>query len=136
MPILKNYRLFISHPWSATPEYERLVSLLDRANNFSWCNYSVPQVDPFEKGSDTILTESLKRQISSTHCVLILSGMYVCYRKWIQKEIDLALYFNKPIIGIKPWGQERTPYIVSCIAHEMVGWNTDSIVSAIRNNSL
>lgn len=56
--------------------------------------------------------------------------------KWIQREIDIAVEYGKPIIGIKPWGQEKIPQAVAKVAKEIVGWNTDSIVSAIRKHSI
>ena len=40
------------------------------------------------------------------------------------------------IIGVKPWGQQRVPLIVQNNASEMVGWNTSTIISAIRRNSI
>ena len=62
--------------------------------------------------------------------------MYVNHRKWIQEEIDIAQSYSKPIIGVIPWGQERVPIEVQKIAEEMVGWQTSSIVDAIRRWSL
>ena len=62
--------------------------------------------------------------------------MYVAHSFWIQKEIDISLEYDKPIIGIKPWCQERVPKAVSDVAKEIVGWNTSSIVEAIRKYSI
>jgi hypothetical protein len=31
-----------------------------------------------------------KKNVRPTHVVLIISGMYIPYREWIQKEIDIA----------------------------------------------
>lgn len=39
---------------------------------------------------------------------------------------------NKKIIAIEPWGAERTSVIVKFAADQVVKWNTDSIISAIR----
>ena len=39
---------------------------------------------------------------------------------------------NKKIIAIEPWGAEKTSRIVKDAADVIVGWNTDSIVNAIR----
>jgi hypothetical protein len=143
MPTLKTYDLFLSHVWRNTDnsEYYRLKNLLDNANNFKWRNYSVPKHDPLDTKTDAELTdaelrEALKRQISPVNCFLIISGMYVKHRKWIQEELDIARSYNKPIVGIIPRGQERTPVEVQKVAKEMLGWNTDSIVSAIRKWSL
>ena len=67
--------------------------------------------------------------------VLILAGVYATYSKWINVEIDLAkngFAQPKPIIAIRPWGSERTSVPVREAADREVGWNTESVVSAIR----
>ena len=136
MPKLKTYNLFISHAWKYDTEYYRIEKLLKDAPNFSWKNYSVPQHDPLGTTTKKDLEEALRRHIRPTHVVVILSGMYVAHREWIQKEIDIASEMGKPIIGIKPWGRERMPQAVQNVAKEIVGWNTSSVVSAIRKHAL
>lgn len=138
MPALKTYDLFLSHMWRKTDnsEYYRLESLLQGANNFSWRNYSVPEHDPLGTKTDQQLRDALDRQIRPVNCFLIISGMYVNHRKWIQEELEIAKSYKKPIVGIIPWGQERTPVEVQNAAKEMVGWNTASIVAAVRKCSL
>ena len=138
MPALKTYDLFLSHMWRKTEnsEYYRLENLLKEANNFTWRNYSVPEHDPLGTKTDKELREALERQIRPINCFIIVAGMYVNYRKWIQEEIDIAKSYNKPIIGVIPWGQERTPVEVQNAAKEMVAWQTSSIVAAIRKWSL
>jgi hypothetical protein len=128
--------MFISHAWSYTDEYHRIVGLLDSAANFSYYNYSVPKADPVMVRSETALEEALRRQIRPVHAVLILAGMYVAHSRWIQFEIDFARVIDKPIIGVVPWGGQRTPTAVTNAADTMVAWNTASIVLAIRQYSL
>lgn len=138
MPTLKTYDLFLSHVWreEENSEYYRLEKFLNDASNFKWRNYSVPEHDPLGTKTDRQLSQALDRQIRPINCFLVVSGMYVNYRKWIQKEIDIAIEYDKPIIGVIPWGQERVPVDVQDVADEMVGWQTKSIVSAIRKWSL
>jgi hypothetical protein len=138
MPALKTYDLFLSHMWrkNENSEYYRLESLLKNAPNFLWRNYSVPEHDPLGAQSDAQLRTALDRQIRPVNCFLIISGMYASYRKWIHEELTIAQSYNKPIIGIIPQGQVRTPVEVQNASREMVGWNTDSIVSAIRKWAL
>ncbi len=135
---LKLHRLFISHAWQYNKDYYNLEKMLNAAENFSWDNYSVPEHNPKDANNERALKEALRNQITPTNCVLIISGMYVKYRKWIQYEIDLAtegFKKPKPIIGIRPRGSERIPKEVSEIANEMVGWSTSSIVNAIRRHT-
>ena len=79
------------------------------------------------------LKEKLCNRISMCSCVIILSGMYVSYSEWIDYEIDTAIELGKPIIGVKPRGQERIPSKVSNNAVVMVGWNSNSVVQAVRD---
>lgn len=132
MSPLKTYRVFISHAWTYNDEYYRLVNMLDTAPRFSWKNYSVPEHDPKHTRTNKQLVQALYDQIKPTHTVIILAGMYVPYSDWIQKEIDIALELKKPILGIVPWGSEKIPKAVQDAADEMVGWNTNSIVSTVR----
>jgi len=140
MPELKRYGIFISHAWSYNAEYYRLVNMLKEAPLFEWANYSVPKhdpkIDPDIPSGKKALMEELKKQIRPVSCVLIISGMYASYSGWIQAEIDFANLIDKPIIGIKPRGQERIPSAVQEASIVMVGWITDSIVSAIRKYAL
>jgi hypothetical protein len=136
MPSLKTYGIFISHAWTYNADYYRLVDMLNKAPNFSWRNYSVPEHDPLDTRTNRQLEQALRNQIRPTHIVIILAGMYVPYREWIQKEIDIAVEYSKPIIGIRPWGSQVIPRAVQDAANEIVGWNTSSIVSAIRRNAL
>lgn len=109
--------------------------MLNDASYFSWKNYSVPQHDALDTKTDKELNEALHRQISPCSCVLIIAGMYYNYRKWIQKEIDIANEYGKPIIVIRPRGQVRMPSELISNNYHQVNWNTDSIVSAIRQYS-
>ncbi len=140
MPNLRNYDIFISHAWRYADEYYRLKNLLDAATYFKYRNYSVPEHDPVVEPGGIIaqarLEGLLDAQIRPVQCVLVIAGMYAAHRFWMDKEIGFAQSYNKPIIGVIPWGQERIPQSVQFAAHEMVGWNTDSIVDAIRRRAL
>jgi hypothetical protein len=140
MPQLKTYDLFISHAWFYSKGYNRVVELLNDANNFQWRNYSVPEHDPVVDPNTEVgkrkLTQELDQQIKPVNCFLVIAGMYANYKYWIQKEVEIAQSYGKPIIGLVLWGQERTPIYIQQVADEMVGWNTSSIVSAIRNHSI
>lgn len=133
----KMYNLFISHSWTYSDAYERLTELLDNAKYFSYKNYSVPKNDPIhDANNDRELYEAIKQQIKYASVVIILAGVYSSYSKWIDKEIEIAQYLGKPIIAVEPWGAEKTSIKVKNPADKIVGWNTDSIVSAIREKSL
>ncbi|QQE77763.1 TIR domain-containing protein [Alicyclobacillus sp. SO9] len=135
----KRYNLFISHSWAYGEQYNGLVRLLDTANRFEYRNYSVPKDDPVHNAkNDRQLYNAIKAQVSYGHVVIILAGVYSSYSKWINKEIDIAKHGftnSKPILAIQPWGAERTSTVVKNSADRIVKWNTNSIISAIRDLS-
>lgn len=130
------YNIFISHAWKYNSEYYNLEEMLNNAPYFTWKNYSVPQHDALDTKTDRELEEALKRQISPCSCVLIIARMYYNYRTWIQKEIDIAKMYKKPIIVVRPRGQERMPSELLSDDFYRVNWSTNSIVEAVRNYSL
>lgn len=136
MPALKNYHILISHSWDYNEPYETVCGWLDDAKNFTWSNYSVPITNPLDAHSKKELKEKLKNRISNCSCIIVLSGMYVAYSEWIDYEIDTAKELGKPIIGVKPWGQERIPSKVQSDSTVLVGWNSSSVVNAVRDYAL
>jgi hypothetical protein len=130
------HNLFISHSWTYSDQYQRLVALLDSYPGFSYKNYSVPKNDPIHNAqTQTQLREAIRTQMQPASVVLILAGVYSTYSKWINIEIELAqrgFYSPKKVIAIEPWGAERTSMIVKGAAHKTVGWNASSIVRAIQ----
>ncbi len=127
------YYLFVSHAWRYHDSYDRMVRLLDIAPYFTWRNFSVPQHDPAIANNDARLKAALDNQIRPVQVVLALSGLYVANSGWIQYEINRAVSWNKPIVGVRPWGNERMPEAVTKAASRIVGWNTSSVVEAVRD---
>jgi hypothetical protein len=130
------HNLFISHSWAYSDAYDKLVKMLDSRAYFFYKNYSIPLDDPIHtNGTDKELKEAIKRKMALCGVVIILAGVYSTYSKWINIEIDLAkngFDYPKPILAIEPWGAERTSKIVKDNADMIVGWNTESIIDAIR----
>ena len=133
---MKTYNLFISHSWSYSQQYSNLDSLLSARPYFAYRNYSVPQNDPIHYASnDYQLRQAILNQMRPCHVIVILAGVYATYSKWINIEIDLAQSgFNtgKPILAVKPRGNTNVSSVVQAAADEIVGWNTESVVAAIR----
>ena len=134
--MINTKNLFISHSWTYSDSYNRLVKLLDESSYFSYRNYSVPKDDPIHNANnDRELYEAITTQIRCCSVVIILAGVYSTYSKWINKEIEIAKKLNKPIIAIEPYAAEKTSSVVKANANKVVKWNSNSIVSAIREVS-
>ena len=133
---MRTHNLFISHSWSYSENYERLVALLKKRSYFRFKDYSVPRNDPIHNApTDRALRSAIRNQMQPCGVVLVLAGVYATYSKWIDIEIDLAesgFQNPKPIVAVEPWGSKKTSRRVKDAADEVVKWNTESIVSAIR----
>ena len=132
----KFYNLFISHSWSYGDHYEKLINLLEKRKYFKFTDYSVPKDDPIHNAdNDDALREAIRKQMSLCSVVLVMAGVYSTYSRWIDEEINLAqsgFTSPKPILAIKPRGNTRMSTRVTNAANEIVNWNTESIVKAIR----
>jgi hypothetical protein len=133
MPALRTYKLFISHSWDYSEDYWRIVQFLNEASNFNWKNLSVPEHDPVPNER---LEYELRNQMRPADAFLIIAGMYAAHREWIEFELEFARRIGRPILGIKKWGGERIPQAIQAAATDIVGWNSGSIVQAIRTYAL
>ena len=126
------YHIFISHAWRYNQQYETVLTWL-KESGLVFRNYSVPRCNPFAVQSTSRLEQSITAQIRPASCVIILSGMYAAHSDWIEYEIREAVRMGKYIIGVRPRGQERIPLIIQNNADVMVGWNSSSVIGAIKN---
>ena len=73
-------------------------------------------------------------------CVQRCSGPYPFHLNLSPRPTPLINYvaenYSKPIVGVIPWGGERTLVRVRGVADAMVRWNTQSIVDAIRIHAI
>ncbi|KAB0505788.1 TIR domain-containing protein [Pseudomonas moorei] len=133
---MQTYHLFISHSWNYSDAHDRLIKLLTAHPTFTFKNFSVPPHNPIVGAqTDKQLELAIENKIRPCSAVLIMAGMYSAYSKWINKEIEIAKRMGKVIIAIKPFGAERISTVVRDAAHAECAWNTNSIVSAIRQHT-
>lgn len=133
MPYLTPRMIFISHAWAYSDHYHKMVDWFNSASNFAWKNCSVPSHDALPDKTINGLSAGITRQIAPAQVVIILSGMYAAHSTWIDYEINESIRMNKIIIGVRPWGQERVPVKVQNAAQIMVGWNSSSVIQAVRD---
>ena len=130
------YRLFISHAWKYGESYDNLVNLLNNAPYFNYYNYSAPKERPLnpdgQKLSKSEIEEKIRNKIALSQVVVVIAGMYYNYREWMEFEVSEAIRMGKPIISVQPRGAIPMPSFLEFASDRTVKWNTNSIVSAIR----
>lgn len=138
MVALRYYNIFISHAWKYGNDYDRLTNLLNNADNFNYKNYSAPSEKPLlnlnstDVSTQSQIKEAIDRKIQNVNIVIVIAGMYANNSNWMDYEIQSAQKYHKPIIAIKPYGNQKTPIYLQLISKETVNWNTQSIVSSIK----
>lgn len=130
--------VFISHSWDYSGHYDRLAEWIFVENwetngvRVNFFNTSVPRDDPIHNAPNAAaLKTAIYYRIVNSDVVVIPTGMYVNRSDWIQKEIDGARLYAKPILAVNLWGQQRASSVVRSVAARSVGWSKQSIVDAV-----
>lgn len=130
--------IFISHAWKYSQHYDTLAEWIfeDTWNvegvPLDFRDYSVPKDNPIHNApTKRELTDAIFRQIANSHIVVIPTGMYASYSDWIQKELDGAQQYSKPILAVNLRGQQRMSGVVADKASSQVGWTRKSVVDEI-----
>lgn len=134
----RQIHVFISHAWAYSDHYETLSGWIFGESwsvgqaSLDFRDYSIPKNNPIHKVTSTkALQDAIFNQIARSHVIVIPSGMYASYSNWIQKEIDGAKAYAKPILAVNPWGQQKKSGVVLSNADDGVGWNKQPLINAI-----
>ena len=134
----RQVHVFISHAWAYSEDYDTLASWIFEERwsvgqaSLDFRDYSVPKDDPIHDArNDRELLDAIFNQLFRSHVVVIPTGMYAAYSRWIQKEIDGAKEYDKPILAVVPRGQQRKAGAVVDNADAEVGWNKESVINGI-----
>lgn len=129
---LKIYHIFISHSWKYSHHYDTVRKWIDDSN-ITVSDYSIPENKAFSQISKNKLKFELFQQIERASVVVIIAGGYVAYSEWLKFEIDIASQLHKPILAIKPFGNDTWPTALqSCDNVSYVNWNSNSFITALK----
>ncbi|MGB2061692.1 MAG: TIR domain-containing protein [Candidatus Puniceispirillales bacterium] len=136
--VICNLRIFISHSWQYSGHYETLKEWIFDNNwvagglNLNFENNSVPKDDPIQNAANQQqLQHAIDALIIRSDVVVIPTGMYATHSCWIKKELQGAKKYRTPILGVNPWGQQRTSVVVQSKAKKTVGWTKESVLKGI-----
>jgi len=128
----REFNVFISHSWSYHDDLLRLRNLLSTRGYFHVDFYEASYDTPINSINASYIKQALKKKITDSDIVLVIAGVYATHSEWIGWELETAYKNNVPIVGVVPFGAERMSTVVKDYADEIVRWNTESIVEAIR----
>jgi hypothetical protein len=111
--------------------------MLDTLPNFKWRNFSLPWHDPAMDANSEVggafIRNSLEAQIIPVHAVIFLAGVYAVKsaQRWLDLEVQFARQHHKPILALPPLDQTDVPEAVSAFCDVSVGWEAESIRTAL-----
>jgi len=133
---MREYNVFISHSWSYSDNYEKLVNIMRSVPYFEFNDFSVPKDDPLRIYNSQYykseLYNKIYNKIKMCTAVIVLAGVYSTFSDSINMEVEIANKLSKPIIAVQPWGAEKTSQFVKKNASIIVGWNGKSIADAVK----
>jgi len=138
------YRIFISHRYSRSTEYRRLVAMLDRAvqrdSAWRWENLSIPIDRPVmtkkEAERGELYEERIRQRVALAHVVL-----YIAHDDRLDNVNSLYLELVEgtsragrtvPIVNVVPPGEDPAKWKQGLPSEVTVKWRTNSIIEAIR----
>ena len=130
--MIRTYKVFISHSWDYVDDLMNLRRLLNNRPYFNAIYEEIPPHEAINSANATYIKDRIRKRIEESDVVIGMAGMYGSYSEWMKWEIETAKSIGKPVIAVVPWGQERVSSIIAGQADRIVRWNTESIVSAIR----
>jgi hypothetical protein len=101
-----------------------------------WLDLSIPYTHPAHCKGRAELEDAIIARIKQAHMLLVFAGVYSSHSIWIEFEVTVARALGKPIIAIKPVGQQKLSSTAVKHAHQIVAWRSESIRQAIRDTLL
>lgn len=128
-------RVFVTHAWEQSDDFQRVFEFLESARNFYYRNCSNAQQHPVDKSVEG-LREELRRQISPAEVVVALSSLYAAHRDLLVFQLHYAKASDKPVILLPGFGRELVlPREVTGLADVSAGWDERALVDAIRRQA-
>ena len=91
--------IFVSHSWTYSSHYETLYDWIYSRGwrygqaSLRFSDYSVPKDDPIHDAPTArVLMDAILRKIVRSHVVVIPTGMYATYSKWISGNVKYTLH--------------------------------------------
>ena len=127
-------RIFVVHNSSKKEdEVLKLENLLERNLNYKVESLSLAGDRRLpDELPDSFIAENIFFRIKDADIVFFIPSMHGNH-DWIEWELSTAQKLGKGIICVKSRNETSIPQYVNKFTEYVVGWNTDSINSAIEN---
>jgi nucleoside 2-deoxyribosyltransferase len=125
-------RVFVTHNWQDSDDYQRVFEYLESARNFFYRNTSTPDRPPTATDTES-MREDLRKQINQAEVVVALPGLHDQQPDLTIFQMNYAQSQHKPVLLMQHFGTERElSRLLIERSNENVGWEERGMVDAIR----
>lgn len=128
-------RLYAVHGWQQDEDYVRLFEYMESADNFFYRTLSDPNAQS-PQGDGTAARRSLINEaLKQTECVVCTAGTWEHFNDWARFTVETARSLDIPVVAVEHFGPKNIDIRLKGHAAETVGWDSRSIVDAIRREA-
>jgi hypothetical protein len=128
-------RVFVTHAWESSADYQHVFEFLEGARNFIYRNCSTPEKLPTESNVES-RREDLRRQINAAEVVLALASLQQTHAELLVFQVNYAKSSDKPVILLPSFGRElAVPSYITGVVDEQVAWDARAMVDAIMRQA-
>jgi hypothetical protein len=128
-------RLYAVHGWQQDEDYVRLFEYIESADNFFYRALSDPNAQS-PKGDGAVARRALINDaLTQAECVVCTAGTWDRYNDWARFTVETARSLDVPVVAIEHFGPKNMDIRLKGHAAETVGWDSRSIVDAIRREA-
>jgi hypothetical protein len=124
-------RVYVTHAWDESDDYQRIFEYLESARNFYYKNTSAPDRAP--PGGTEAAREELRRQMNAAEVVVAPGSLGETHLDLLTFQLNYAKASKKPILGVKFFGvQKPVAGIIGERCDDLVDWDERGLADAIR----
>lgn len=126
-------RLFVSHAFVPSEDYDRVFEYLESSHNFYYKNCSNPELKVTDRDA---MKDELRKQISLSEIVIVPSSQHAQHREIVDFILNCASGLDKPIVVLESFGvKEKLHVQLEALADEVIEWNERTLADAIRRQA-
>jgi hypothetical protein len=128
-------RVYAVHGWQLDEDYARLFEYLESADNFFYRALSDPSAVPPAGDGPAARRTQISEALTHAECVVCPAGTWDRFNDWARFTVETARSLDIPVVAIEHFGPKNMDVRLKGHAAEVVGWDSRSIVDAIRREA-
>lgn len=128
-------RIYVVHGWEKDEDYVRLFEYLESTDKFYYRVLSNPEAGGPPGAGVAARRTAVNEALKNAECVVCAAGVWENHNEWARFTVEAARGMELPVIAIEHFGPKNMDLRLKGHAAEVVGWDSRSIVDAIRREA-